>query len=714
MSIQQRPGRVENFIVHDLLCDDNGSFIRIYVRNSNNVLIDIDDYELDGSTPYVVSGQVYKCDNLRLERSILCDDNGSFFRLFLYDSATGALQNIYDYDLDNNPYVTNGAIIDCAALEYVSAVLCDDDAQFVRRYEYTAGVLTQFLDYDFGGNPYNPNGPVRTCESERNHREILCDDNGQFLRTYLFAPDNTPIGVLDYEIENLAVYVPQGIVHTCVDINDMFMNMCGYDSANDQTVSFIRRIQFVGLTFGNIQDYDVNGNPYNSGFLDYIVWGECEYNVTESIVCADGATTIKRTVTVNSNDIDTFIVEDGGVVVPTNWYPGGCGTNGELDVVMCGFEFPLTFVSFIRRYQFDNLGNIINVENYDTSGALYDPSALTNVQYGGCGHLTVVEEKYCLTVLPSEELLDLIKITVYANASPQFIYWMDTSYVIQPPPNLADLRAGTCINVDTNCDLQAQIVQFCDSGNANQVFYEVSLFTLTQFSTLNSWEVDAGGNIYVPVGPVIICPGSATNLFDGSPTQFQNLLGGLFTNVVSQGILNRCPVGTINVNGKYLIDYPSWTFRQVGVNGSVTEVEVCADGVPAIRRVIGAYDDIYLQEVEFIGTDGTILNPTTWSPGRCADLANTQPVRQLQAFFFIIDDTSQLISSLGTLKEINVLKVGGGSSTIATANFSQSVTSAGNVVYKFVATEAQEFLSDNFTITDVGAGTTRIWGLRAV
>lgn len=98
----------------EILCDDAGSFLRHYVRNGQTGSFTVNDTALDGVTNYAPVGAVSLCQSKsdQLSVELLCDDNGSFFRQLVRNSA--GIVTSHDVALDGvTSYVTVGTVYDC-------------------------------------------------------------------------------------------------------------------------------------------------------------------------------------------------------------------------------------------------------------------------------------------------------------------------------------------------------------------------------------------------------------------------------------------------------------------------------------------------------------------------------------------------------------------------------------------------------------------------
>ncbi len=95
----------------EILCDSLNSFVRRYDKDTEGN-VSIVDTLFDGQTPYVVNGTVGICDSyISYESKILCDDNGKFLRTYLRTKTQTAIRDTF---LDGiTAYTPIGNVIVC-------------------------------------------------------------------------------------------------------------------------------------------------------------------------------------------------------------------------------------------------------------------------------------------------------------------------------------------------------------------------------------------------------------------------------------------------------------------------------------------------------------------------------------------------------------------------------------------------------------------------
>jgi hypothetical protein len=167
-----------------VLCDDNGPFIRRYIVScpSGDVL-GFTDHTLDGSTPYAPVGTVGDCNLAEppIRSTVLCDGGNSlepFLRVQVLNDS-GAVISTLDFELDGTtPYVVVGPLEICGDSSNIrSRVLCDSGAsptvEFLRTEVLDgAGNVIITIDTESDGvTPYVVIGPIafeccNDCDSD--------------------------------------------------------------------------------------------------------------------------------------------------------------------------------------------------------------------------------------------------------------------------------------------------------------------------------------------------------------------------------------------------------------------------------------------------------------------------------------------------------------------------------------------------------------------
>ena len=108
--------------LYSLLCDDNGSFLRIYDPSNPAIFVDL---TLSGA-PYVPVGTVTICSEAGVSVNpwqVLCDDNGGVLTEFIrvYDAVTPTL--FTDFTVDGVAYVPTGVVGLCKPVQGVPVLI---------------------------------------------------------------------------------------------------------------------------------------------------------------------------------------------------------------------------------------------------------------------------------------------------------------------------------------------------------------------------------------------------------------------------------------------------------------------------------------------------------------------------------------------------------------------------------------------------------------
>jgi hypothetical protein len=233
----------------EIVCFDSGPspLVRLTVYDPNTGAIVAGPFFRDIITGAAVvpTGTPIACpevDSADVEQEILCDDGFDPPALFLrrYTYIDGAFSSSDDFELDGStPYVLTGDPVECPVTvanfpddnEYL--VLCDfpplfpaggTAVQFLRRYDVDEAGTVVAVDTELDGiTPYAlmAGGSVATCEAGQRdfEPEVLCDLGAgglQFLRRYR----DTILGVVasDTLLDGTTAYVVIGPVASCTEV----------------------------------------------------------------------------------------------------------------------------------------------------------------------------------------------------------------------------------------------------------------------------------------------------------------------------------------------------------------------------------------------------------------------------------------------------------------------------------------------------------------
>lgn len=192
------PCTASRFMGDQVLCDDNGPFLRKYVQSldaTNQAQVNsFRDFTLAGAG-YTVVGEVRQCGGADTEIVQLCDtvstgpDVGQTTSTpFLRHFSTGdGVTTFTDTTLDGTtPYLPAGFVFDCHFADVESHVVCDfgnldgdgNPYQYIQEWIYNkaSGQPFTLSSRNFDGTAYASIGPIGTCPEEvpDRDREVVC------------------------------------------------------------------------------------------------------------------------------------------------------------------------------------------------------------------------------------------------------------------------------------------------------------------------------------------------------------------------------------------------------------------------------------------------------------------------------------------------------------------------------------------------------------
>ncbi|WP_030672462.1 hypothetical protein [Streptomyces sp. NRRL B-1347] len=225
------------YLADEILCDDNGPFLRKYVQSldaTNQAQVNsFRDFTLAGVS-YTPVGTVGTCAPLDRDREVVCwtqnstGDQVHTGTIRHDDSLPAPGWILFDqHQTPVNPAEPGLTFVPCEGRDSESVILCDSAAvpnRFIRTYTYTtAGAVAGFTDTTLAGAPFVPTGAVGVCaqtvQSDTDFvEEVLCDSNGTaFIRLFRF---NSATGALISTTNTTlagAAFAPVGTVGVCSD-----------------------------------------------------------------------------------------------------------------------------------------------------------------------------------------------------------------------------------------------------------------------------------------------------------------------------------------------------------------------------------------------------------------------------------------------------------------------------------------------------------------
>ncbi|WP_284576830.1 hypothetical protein [Streptomyces sp. 2P-4] len=272
-------GDLENLVLCDVQLDGTAvPFLRsvLYLPAQGGFAGAVNDWELDGTTPYTVTGTVQLCQPDTADREAIC------YTLTSTGDTLHAGWARHQDSIPNTPVTPNGlaffdalgnfldptadgfTVVPCAAAstsagtvaDSESVVLCDVNAgvptRFVRTYVRDAdGLVTAVVDNTFAGGTYTPTGAVGACaEAGDSESFILCDSAGtpnRFIRTYTYGANGAVSGFTDTTLAG-APFVPTGAVGVCAQTIQSDTDFVEEVLCDGNGTPFIRLFRFNSVT----------------------------------------------------------------------------------------------------------------------------------------------------------------------------------------------------------------------------------------------------------------------------------------------------------------------------------------------------------------------------------------------------------------------------------------------------------------------------------
>lgn len=296
-----------------VLCDRQADgtlvpLIRDYRRDAVGAINGFTDYTLGGGA-YVVTGTVQSCIPRDVESVVLCADNGTFVRTYTYTQG-GAVSTFTDNTLTGGAFVPSGTVRICPpGGDTEVTILCDlaggNSVPFLRRQTFDgSGAVTSTVDTTPGGAPYVVDGPVASCAAIDTEPQVLCDVSAAgvstpFLRRYSYAASGLLVGTNDTQLNGSTGYAPTGTVMNCFGRDAESEVLCDSSAV---PVQFVRTYTYsaAGVVTG-FTDATLAGAP----FVPTGAVGRCGVTTTATIAgSTTAATTLTTATTGNGTTVD--------------------------------------------------------------------------------------------------------------------------------------------------------------------------------------------------------------------------------------------------------------------------------------------------------------------------------------------------------------------------------------------------------------------------
>lgn len=261
-----RPGACadQSFMHDEILCDDNGPFLRKFVQQINATnqptVVSIGNFTLAGAA-YTPVGAVGNCGGGQTLGPVCWNTlppGPASQEGFLTLNSSG---DPVLYDLTGEVVADPYIIVICADTGVTTQVLCDAGNAghpFLRAYRSSPidGQSTALFDTELDGSTeYNPVGPVGVCSSTAaagrdDELQILCDANGtRFLRRYVYDTSNgNLVTIVNTTLDGNTAFAPVGAVGICstpvtTDFDFLATVLC-----DGNGTQFIQRLTFNSAT----------------------------------------------------------------------------------------------------------------------------------------------------------------------------------------------------------------------------------------------------------------------------------------------------------------------------------------------------------------------------------------------------------------------------------------------------------------------------------
>lgn len=705
----------EFLILCDIAAGTVTKFLRRYSVDATG-MVSFTDTQINGTTAYVPAGTVSVCPDQTPETIILCDDNGQFLRRMCASCGAGT-PAVQDFALDGTtPYVVQGTVQSCSP----APVSLTEDCYIAIRdgalgSGYTQGdILTKVIAWDASETPptvlavswYNQSthqslvtvpisADVEPCAEVRS-RDCIPSSDVNLTRTDC-AGGAVPVAVLT-ALSPLSVNLDDadldGICNDSVSIApESFPDPFPVNEPSRTSVSGMTLFNNATLTAspagGNI-------DPSGSGWLR-LTNGVAQRGgaIVTDAFSSTTALEFEFTYSMTNLGAVAMILLDGNQPMPVTLGPGedsaGYSWSGVLGqasiangVMAIAIDAANTFGSNVQAGNdpgpHGNRIKIAGSANVAPIGSA-QPAALTNVPFPpgqlairgatpaqarqnavkvrgslnpsggqivlnltmdfGAGYTDVVNNLIVNQALPTnlrigftggtgilggqQEIRDII----IAPASRR--HWRAITPTFADPPACATHLEGKAeVTYVIVADSQAQ--QGGDNDNEHFVGWAlenpVGTYTWLSQRWIKSAPTDVGieRTVSIDTGVLTTAQQSQLRLVLGAETVDLRGEYGLRFNLITTTLTAvGCPaevIKTIPISAPCPIPVTivQGTGSGSGVNATVNTVEVqlvCSDLGQIFRREVR--DTSGTPKVDFLGQDGQTVSPTTWAPGPCTD-----------------------------------------------------------------------------------------------
>jgi hypothetical protein len=404
-----------NMLTSDLVCATVGGIpqnaIRMVVTDPSGGTLQVLFLGTDGAPIAPDTWTAGPCTTSRyMADQVLCDDNGPFLRKYVQslDATNQAQVNSFrDFTLAGGGYTVVGEVRQCGATDVEIVELCDRQANgvvtpFLRRIIFDAnGEVITSENVDPEGNPYNPTGTVTTCSAGSGDMEntLLCDVQLDgtavpFLRSVLYLPGQGGFAVAanDWELDGTTPYAVTGTVQVCQpDTADREAICYTLTSTGDTLHAGWARhqdsIPNTPATPNGIAFFDALGNfldPTADGFTVVPCAAAGPVSDSESVVLCDVnagvPTRFVRTYVRDGDGVVVAVVDNtlaGGTYTPTGTVGSCADTPDSESFILC--DSAANPNRFIRTYTYGATGAVSGFTDTTLAGAPFVPTGAVGV-----------------------------------------------------------------------------------------------------------------------------------------------------------------------------------------------------------------------------------------------------------------------------------------------------------------------------------------------
>ncbi|MCM1964840.1 hypothetical protein [Streptomyces sp. G1] len=602
---------LSNMLTSDIVCATVGGIpqnaIRVMVTDPSGGTLQVLFLGTDGAPIAPDSWTAGPCTTSRyMADQVLCDDNGPFLRKYVQslDATNQAQINSFrDFNLGGGGYTVVGEVRQCGATDVEIVELCDRQANgvvvaFLRRIIFDAnGTVITSENVDPDGNPYNPTGTVSTCSADHGDIEntLLCDVQLDgtpvpFLRSVLYLPQQGGFAVAanDWELDGTTPYAVTGTVQVCqADTPDREVVCWTQTSTGDQIhTGTIRHDDALPAPGWILFDQHLTPvSPAEPG-LTFVPCGASSPDVEVLQLCDDGtdpATPFLRRLTFDTTGALASTVDtdyDGAPYAVTgdaiNCIPG---IRDSESVVLCDVNAGVP-TRFVRTYVHDSAGVVVAVVDSTFAGGTYTPTGTV----GSCAEVGD-SESFILCDSAAGTPNRFIRTFTYGTNG-AITGFTDTT--LAGAPFVPTGAVGVCAQtVQADTDFVEEVL--CDqNGTAFIRLFRFNSVTGVLVSTTNT---TLAGAAFAPVGTVGLCSdccpqvvadelctntgsgrGTAIRATNGTVTLIDSVTGATIT----QANIIACPgddtVVTLTAQGRLVGDADAAWTPGADVAGTLTSV----------------------------------------------------------------------------------------------------------------------------------------------